>query len=240
MIPLSENTQLLEKQTVDCANQKTVILPYAYAEDEHYYIENLGKIKRKPIYAFFKRLMDIVLSLIGLIVAAIPMLIVAIGIKCTSKGSVFFCQERLGLNGKPFKLIKFRTMIAGAEKDGARWSQGENDDRIYPFGAKLRKTRLDELPQLVLILIGKMTIVGPRPERACFYDAFDEHVHGFRERLKVKQGLTGLAQVNGGYDLRPEEKILYDVEYIKTRSLLLDLKIIFKTVAVIFKRSGAK
>ena len=231
---------LVENQPGIVPEKQKVILPYQYREDEHYYIENLGQVKSKPIYAFLKRAFDIVFSLIALLVTAIPMAIVAIIIKCTSKGPVFFKQERLGLNGKQFMLVKFRTMNIDAEKNGARWSSGDTDDRIYPFGSVLRKTRLDELPQFFLILRGHMTFVGPRPERECFYDAFEEHVHGFRERLKVKQGLTGLAQVSGGYDLRPEEKAVYDVEYIKKRSFGLDMKILWRTVSVIIKRSGAK
>lgn len=222
--------------------QKTekIVLPYEYADDEHYYIEDLGKIKRKPFYSFLKRLFDMLFSFFGLLVMAIPMLIIAICIKCGSKGPVFYKQERLGLNGKKFMLVKFRTMVADAEKDGAQWSQGETDSRITRIGSILRKTRLDEIPQLWACFTGKLSIIGPRPEREVFYDAFEEHVHGFRQRLKVKPGLTGLAQVNGGYDLRPEEKVLFDIEYIKKRSIWLDIKILFKTVGVVFSHDGAK
>lgn len=220
--------------------EKKIIMPFEYAEDEHYYVEELGEIPKKPFYNFLKRCMDIILSLIGLIVAAIPMLIVAILVKTTSRGSVFYKQERLGLNGKPFKLVKFRTMIQDAERDGARWSLGGEDKRITKLGSFLRATRLDELPQLWACFVGTLSIVGPRPEREMFYDKFEEHIHGFRERLKVKPGLTGLAQINGGYDLRPEEKIVFDVEYIKNRSIRQDIKIIFGTVAVVLGRRGAK
>ena len=107
-------------------------------------------------------------------------------------------------------------------------------------GRFLRKSRLDELPQFGAILCGKMSLVGPRPERECFYHEFETYIHGFCERLKVKPGLTGLAQVNGGYDLKPEEKIVWDVEYIKKRSLWLDAKILFKTIKVVLFRAGAK
>ena len=220
--------------------EEKIISPFTYAEDEHYYIESVGTVKKKLLYSFIKRTFDIFCSVLGLIVAAIPMLIVAICIKCTSKGPVFYKQERLGLNGKKFNLVKFRTMKVDAEKDGAQWSQGEKDPRIYPFGSFLRKTRIDELPQLWLILTNKLSLIGPRPERECFYEIFEEHVHGFSERLKIKPGLTGLAQVSGGYDLRPEEKVLYDVEYIKKRSIGLDIKILFKTVGVVFSHKGAK
>lgn len=216
------------------------IMPFHYDEDEHYYVENLGALKKKPVYSFFKRLFDIVFSFLGLTFMALPMLVIAIVIKCTSKGPVFYAQERLGLNGKEFHLIKFRTMIADAEKNGAQWSQGDVDNRITKIGAFLRKTRMDELPQLWQCLIGQISIVGPRPERPIFYAAFETHVHGFTERTKVKPGITGLAQVNGGYNLRPEEKVQYDVEYIKKRSLWLEFKILLKTVKVVLSHDGAK
>ena len=131
-------------------------------------------------------------------------------------------------------------MSVDAEAAGAQWSQGDDDPRIFPLGRKLRKTRLDELPQLASIFTGKLSWVGPRPEREIFYNEFETYVHGFHERLKVKPGLTGLAQVNGGYDLQPEEKILWDVEYIKKRSLWLDLKILCKTIKIVLMGTGAK
>ena len=215
-----------------------VILPFE--TEGEFFVENLGEIEKKPIYNFFKRLFDIIASFIGLIVLIIPIFIIAIIIKCSSKGTVFYSQERLGLNGKKIKVIKFRSMHSNAEELGAKWSDGDNDERIFPFGKILRKFRLDELPQLWCILKGDMSIVGPRPERECFYDAFETYIHGFRERLKVMPGLTGHAQINGGYDLKPEEKIIYDVEYIKKRSFWFDIKIIFGTIKVIFSHEGAK
>lgn len=221
-------------------SNEQVILPFEYREDEHYYIESLGEIPKKPLYSFLKRCFDIVCSFFGLIVCFIPMVFVALAIKLTSPGKVFYSQERLGLNGEKFMLVKFRTMRSDAEKSGAQWSQGDKDDRITPIGAILRKTRVDELPQLWLCLTGKISLIGPRPEREIFYKEFEKHVHGFSERLKVKPGLTGLAQVSGGYDLRPEEKVLYDIEYIKNRSILMEIKILFKTVGVIFSHDGAK
>lgn len=214
-----------------------VISPYEIKEE--FFIESV-EVKKKPIYDFFKRLFDIMVSLIALIFLAIPMFIIGIIIKCSSKGTVFYCQERLGLNGKKINVIKFRTMYSNAEEAGAKWSDGDNDERIFPFGRLLRKARLDELPQFWCIFKGEMSIVGPRPERECFHEIFETYIHGFGERLKVKPGLTGHAQINGGYDLRPEEKIVYDVEYIKKRSFWFDLKIIFGTVAVVFTHKGAK
>lgn len=203
-------------------------------------MEELGELDAKPVYSFFKRFFDIVLSLFALIVLLIPMLIIAVIVKLTSLGSVLYKQERLGKDGMSFEIIKFRSMYADAENNGAQWSDGENDERITPFGRFLRRTRMDELPQFAQILTGKMSLVGPRPERECFYEKFETYIHGFSERLKVKPGLTGLAQVSGGYDLRPEEKVVYDIEYIKKRSLWLDLKCILLTVRIIFSHNGAR
>ena len=203
-------------------------------------MEELGELDAKPVYSFFKRFFDIVLSLFALIVLLIPILIIAVIVKLTSPGSVLYKQERLGKDGVSFEIIKFRSMYADAESNGAQWSDGENDERITPFGKFLRRTRMDELPQFAQILTGKMSLVGPRPERECFYEKFETYIHGFSERLKVKPGLTGLAQVSGGYDLRPEEKVVYDIEYIKKRSLWLDLKCMLLTVRIIFSHNGAR
>ncbi len=224
----------------EVAKRENVALPFKIAEDEEYFIEPLGEIKRKPFYSFLKRAFDICSSGVALLILFIPMLVIAAVIKATSPGSVFYSQPRLGLNGKTINVIKFRSMNKDAEKSGGQWSQGDEDPRITKVGKFLRKTRLDELPQLLCIFIGTMSVVGPRPEREAYYKVFDAYVHGFDERLKVKPGLTGLAQVSGGYDLPPQEKVLYDIDYIKRRSLWLDLKIIFKTVAVVFTHEGAK
>ena len=217
-----------------------VIMPFDNEINKEYFIEDLGKIKVKPFYSFFKRFFDFTLSFVALIALLPVLIIVAILVKCTSKGPVFYVQERLGKNKKKIKVIKFRSMRIDAEEKGAQWSQGDEDPRITKFGRIMRKTRIDELPQLINILSGSMSIVGPRPEREVFYNEFEKYIHGFSERMKVKPGLTGLAQVNGGYDLKPEEKIIYDVEYIKNRSLWLDFKIILKTVLVVFNHKGAK
>lgn len=214
---------------------------YLGANEEHKEI-NIEKVtlRRKPIYAIIKRLFDFFMSLLGIIICLIPMIIIAIIVKASSKGPAFYKQKRLGYKGKEFTLIKFRSMRVDAEANGAQWSQGDNDPRITKIGRILRKTRLDELPQLFNILVGQMSIVGPRPERKVFYDQFETYIHGFNQRLLVKPGLTGWAQVNGGYDLKPEEKIIYDIFYMKNRSLWLDIKCIFKTVLVVFNHKGAK
>lgn len=204
-----------------------------------YTIPDIGCVKQKKLYNFVKRVFDIVFSILGIIITLIPMLIIAIWICLDSRGPVLYKQERLGKNGKPFIMFKFRSMYTNAEQDGPQWAD-RIDHRCTRVGRILRKTRLDELPQLLNILKGDMSLVGPRPERAFFYDRFETYIKGFSQRLKVIPGLTGWAQVNGGYDLPPEEKIIYDMEYIENRSFLMDLKCIFMTVRIVFTGKGAR
>jgi lipopolysaccharide/colanic/teichoic acid biosynthesis glycosyltransferase len=194
---------------------------------------------RKPVYTFLKRSFDICASLAAGMVLLLPLAVIAILVRLDSPGPSLFKQERLGKDGKAFYMYKFRSMRLDAEKDGPKWAE-QDDDRCTRLGKFLRKCRLDELPQLWNIFVGDMSIVGPRPERAYFYDQFETYIHGFRHRLAVQPGLTGLAQVNGGYDLEPEEKIVLDMQYIKERSVLMDLKIIVKTVTLVFSHEGAR
>lgn len=193
----------------------------------------------KKLYLFIKRTMDIVLSLIALFLTCVFFIFVPIIIKLDSKGPVIYKQERLKKDGEPFMVYKFRSMRTDAEKDGAQWASS-NDDRVTSVGKFIRKTRIDELPQLFNILWGDMSIVGPRPERPVFYDEFEKTIPDFRKRLAVKPGLTGWAQINGGYDLGPAEKLVFDLEYIQNRSLSFDLKCMIKTVSVIFTHEGAR
>ena len=198
-----------------------------------------GKTISSTYYHFIKRSFDLCFSFILGIILLIPMLIIALIIKLDSPGPVLFRQERLGKCGRPFTMIKFRSMCVDAEKDGPKWADRE-DKRCTKFGRALRKSRLDELPQLWNILIGNMSFVGPRPERACFYEEFDEYIPEFKHRLQVTPGLTGLAQINGGYELKPEEKIVYDMYYIRNRSFRLDLSCMFKTVRLMFTHEGVR
>ncbi len=201
-------------------------------------LEKVNYVNNSFFYLFTKRTLDIVLSILGLVVFFIPMIIVS-SLVVRDKGPVFFKQKRLGLNGKDFTLIKFRTMVVDAEKNGMKWAE-KDDPRITKIGKLLRKHRIDELPQLLNILLGQMSIVGPRPEVAFFYEKFEKYIIGFKQRLIVKPGLTGWAQINGGYNLNPEEKIVFDLDYIKRRNLWFDLLIIFKTIKVVIKKEGAK
>ncbi len=203
-----------------------------------YYVEEISA-KSNRFYLIVKRAFDFIFSLLSLIVLYIPMTIIAICIRLESPGPAIFKQERVGKNGKIFIMYKFRSMRIDAEEDGPRWAE-EHDERCTWLGAKLRKCRLDELPQLWNIIKGDMSIVGPRPERPCFYEEFETYIHGFSQRLLVTPGLTGHAQVNGGYSLLPEEKILYDVEYIKNQSFKFDLQCVMKTISVILTHNGAR
>lgn len=196
-------------------------------------------VRESCCYLLVKRLFDILAALIAGIILLIPMCIIGLFIRLDSKGPAIFRQERLGKDGKQFVMYKFRSMYEDAEADGPQWAE-KDDERCTPVGAKLRQLHLDELPQLWNILKGDMSFVGPRPERPCFYDEFETYIPGFRDRLLVKPGLTGHAQVNGGYDLLPEEKIVYDMEYICNRSIRMDIQCLLKTVLVVFTREGVR
>lgn len=202
-------------------------------------IKKLETVSHKLLYSFIKRALDITVSFLALVFLAIPMLFVAALIKIDSPGPVFYRQERLGLKGRPFTIIKFRSMCINAEANGAQWAE-KNDLRVTKIGRTLRATRFDEVPQFFLVIKGDLSLIGPRPEREVFYDEFEKYIPGFRQRMLVKPGVSGLAQVKGGYDFRPEEKIFYDIEYIKNRSFWLDLKIIFMTLGVVFSHRGAR
>lgn len=198
------------------------------------------KVIIEPIYginAFLKRSFDVVISLI-LIITTLPLyLIIPVLIKLDSRGPVFFKQVRLAKNGKPFKIIKFRSMIAGAEDEsGPTWA-GKEDDRITKSGKFLRKFSLDEIPQLFLVLLGRLSFIGPRPERPYFVE---KHPAFKGIRLLVKPGLTGLAQINGRYDLSLEEKLNYDVFYINNYSFWLDIEIFLKSIFIIISQKGAR
>ena len=196
-------------------------------------------LQQRKMYLITKRAFDIVCSFLGLLILAIPMMIIAVIIVLDSPGSPIYKQERLGINGKPFMIYKFRSMRLDAEQNGPQWAD-EQDPRCTRFGQFLRRARLDELPQLFNILRGDMSFVGPRPERAYFYEEFEKYIPGFSNRLMVTPGLTGYAQTNGGYLLKPEEKIIYDMEYIENRSIRMDLACIIKTIRVVLFGDSAK
>ena len=191
------------------------------------------------IYRGFKRLTDFFLSIV-LLIPAIPIcLISAIFIILETNGNPLYVQERVGLNGDKFKIYKLRSMYSDAEKDGHKWAEKE-DSRITKVGSIIRKTRIDELPQLINIIKGEMAIIGPRPERPEFIEEFLKEITDFNDRLAVKPGITGWAQVNGGYELSPKEKLKYDQYYIEHENFKLDVLILFKTIKVVFTGEGSR
>lgn len=208
---------------------------------EVYRVEELNheEVDRGLRFRILKRAVDIVSAILALIFMCIITPIISLAIKIDSTGPVFYRQERLGKDGKSFMMIKFRSMRVDAEANGAQWAQ-ENDDRVTRVGRILRKTRLDEMPQFFNVLKGDMSLIGPRPERPIFYKEFEAYISGFHQRLCVRPGLSGFAQVAGGYDLAPQEKILYDIEYIKRRSARFDMLITLKTFAVLLNHRGAR
>ncbi|MBQ8606193.1 MAG: sugar transferase [Clostridia bacterium] len=207
--------------------------------EQKVYVIKAETPKGGKAYLISKRAFDIFFACVFGLFLILPMAVIALIIKLDSKGPVLFRQERLGKDGKQFIMYKFRTMILDAERDGPQWAKPD-DGRCTKVGRFLRRCRLDELPQIINILRGDMSFVGPRPERPCFYEEFETYIHGFSNRLSVTPGLTGLAQVNGGYELAPEQKIVYDMEYIRTRTLLFDIKLMFKTVKLVFTHEGAR
>lgn len=183
---------------------------------------------------FFKRAFDIFFSLFGLILASIPMLIIAIAIKIDSKGPVIFKQERVGKNGKVFKILKFRSMCVGAEQTGSGVYSGKGDTRVTKVGNILRKTSLDEIPQLLSVLKGDMSFIGPRPPLTYHPWTWEKYTEEQKRMFEVRPGITGWAQINGRKDVEWNKRIRLNVWYVDHVSLWLDIKILFKTVFKVF------
>lgn len=204
-----------------------------------WFLENISQ-KNKRVYEIFKRAFDFVLASIALLISLPFWLIIAIIIKLGSDGLVFYKQIRVGQSGKPFRVVKFRSMVQDAEKDGPKMTK-ENDPRITKFGKFLRKSRFDELPQLWSIIKGEMSFVGPRAERPEFHQELRSQIPFYQERYLIKPGLSGWAQIKQGYSSSVEdnfEKIQYDLYYIKNRSFAFDLSIILKTINIVLRGGG--
>lgn len=185
-------------------------------------------------YLMVKRLMDIVLGLIALVLFSPFMLVTAVSIKLYDHGPILYKQVRLTKDRKPFYVYKFRSMRVDAEKDGVARLASQNDDRITPIGKIIRSLRIDEMPQLFCILLGDMTIVGPRPERPEIAEQYEQEMPEFALRLQAKAGLTGYAQVYGKYNTTPYNKLQMDLQYIGSMNLITDIKIILATVKILF------
>lgn len=186
---------------------------------------------------FFKRFFDILIALLGLIIAAIPMLFIAIAIKLNSKGPVIFKQERVGKKGKVFKIYKFRSMCVGAEQTGSGVYSGKGDARVTKVGKILRATSLDELPQFFNLLKGDMSLVGPRPPLTYHPWTWDKYTDEQKRMFDVRPGITGWAQVNGRKDVEWNKRIKLNVWYVNHVSLWLDIKILFMTVFKVFSNA---
>ena len=233
---LEEIVNLCEKSGVH-----TKFIPdYAGVIPSRSYTEDLQglpviNIRRVPLtntlYAFMKRIVDIIGSLCGIIIASPLLLAIALAVKFSSKGPIIFSQERVGLHNKTYKMYKFRSMYVQTEEEEQKAWTVKDDPRVTKIGRILRKTSLDELPQLFNILMGQMSLVGPRPERPMFVEKFKEEIPRYMVKHQVRPGLTGWAQVNGlRGDTSIEKRIEYDLYYIENWSMGLDIKIIFMTI----------
>lgn len=208
---------------------------------DYAYIKKLSGEKIKTsAYLKFKRFLDIIISLVLLIPSSILILIFGILVKLETPGKMFYSQERVGIMGKPIYITKLRSMFQDAEKkSGAMWAK-KNDARVTKVGSFIRKTRIDELPQLFSVLKGDLSLIGPRPERPMFTEEFSKDIPGFEQRLRITPGLSGWAQVNGGYDATPAEKLVDDLYYIDHVSPKMDFKILWMTIKVVLTGHGAR
>ena len=186
-----------------------------------------------------KRIFDVVCSVLMLVLLSPLFLLIAVLIKCYDRGPVFYRQERLTKDGKVFMLYKFRSMRVDSEKEGARLAM-KGDSRVTPIGKVLRNIHFDELPQLLNIIIGDMSLVGPRPERPEIAAQYTKDIPEFPYRLKVKAGLTGYAQVYGKYNTTPYDKLKLDLTYIENYSFVLDLQLIATTIKILFQKENTE
>jgi exopolysaccharide biosynthesis polyprenyl glycosylphosphotransferase len=202
----------------------------------------LMEITHRPAqwYVTAKRLFDFVGALALLVVLSPVLLLAGLAILLSMGTPVLFRQERLGRDMKPFRVLKFRTMVRNAEAESGPVLAEEEDPRITPVGRFLRRFRIDELPQIINILAGEMSFVGPRPEREFFVEKFVREIPGYRERFRIKPGATGLAQVSGGYATTPERKLKYDLIYMYHQNLLMDVRIAADTIRVVLTGRGAR
>ncbi|MCL2627450.1 MAG: exopolysaccharide biosynthesis polyprenyl glycosylphosphotransferase [Oscillospiraceae bacterium] len=238
------------------------LLEYCYLNDKHTYVlPSFSKIllnaagtiwlsdtpafslkKPPPDFAtqMVKRLIDIILSLTSIIITSPIMIIIYLSVRLYDRHPAIYKQTRMTKNGRLFTLYKFRSMRPDAEDDGVPRLTSKDDDRITPVGHVIRRTRLDELPQLFNVLSGAMSLVGPRPERPEIAEQYEQACPNFAFRTKVKAGITGFAQIYGRYNTSPEEKLFLDIMYIEKFSILQDLKLMLQTVKVLFQGSSTE
>ena len=226
-VPIREYTQVYEEITHR--------VPVQHVDKDFYRYFPFSRSNQNKLYLFFHRLLDVIFSFLGLVFGFLLLPIIIIGNLIANRGPLFYTQERVGRNGKPFKIYKLRSMVIDAEKDGAKYAT-KTDSRVTKFGRFLRKSRFDEIPQFINVILGDMSVIGPRPERPVFVKELSEKIPFYEIRHIVKPGVTGWAQVNASYGITTDdalEKLQYDLFYIKHRSFFLDISIVFKTLSTI-------
>jgi len=215
-------------------------VPIQFVGKDFYKYFPFSRSNENKLYIFFQRAFDIIIAIVGLLFGLVLLPFILLGNLMGNRGPVFYSQERVGRNSKPFRILKLRTMIVNAEKDGVKWAQ-KNDKRITSFGMFLRRSRLDEIPQFLNVLKGEMSIIGPRPERPFFVNELSRIIPFYETRHIIKPGLTGWAQVNTRYGSSVDDsltKLQYDLYYIKHRSIFLDFSITIKTLSTILYYRG--
>ena len=239
LIHLLENGYIIREYTQVYENLAQRI-PMQYVSRDFYRYFPFSRSNQNHFYLLLVRIFELIFSLVGLLITLILLPFILLGNLIGNRGSLFYTQERVGKNGNVFKIVKFRTMIKNAEKEGAVFAT-LNDRRITPFGKFLRKSRMDELPQFINILKGDMAVIGPRPERPIFVSEIAKVMPFYETRHVIKPGLTGWAQVNYSYGETIDDsliKLQYDLYYIKHRSIFLDVNIVFKTLGTVLLYRG--
>ena len=230
--PIREYTQVYEEIT------KRV--PVQHVEKDFYKYFPFSRSSKNRFYTFFHRFFDILFAIVAIFFSILILPLILVGNLIANRGPLFYFQQRVGRNGVPFKIVKFRTMIVDAENNGAQWSV-LGDKRVTKFGRFLRHSRVDELPQCFNVLKGEMSFIGPRPERPVFVNELSKEIPFYETRHIIKPGLTGWAQVMGRYGSSQDdalEKLQYDLYYIKHRNLFLDLNIVLKTISTVLYYRG--
>ena len=241
----NELTHLLEKgftirEYTQVFEEITKRIPVQFVGKDFYKYFPFSRSNQNKLYMLYHRLMDLGCALLGIVIGIILLPLVLLGNLIGNKGKLLYIQTRVGKNGKPFKIYKFRTMVKNAEKDGVKWAD-KNDHRVTSFGRFLRRSRLDEIPQFINVLKGDMSIIGPRPERPFFVKELSKVIPFYETRHTIKPGLSGWAQVNSRYGSSIEDslvKLQYDLYYIKHRSFFLDINIIVKTLSTMVYYRG--
>ena len=229
---IREYTQVFEEITYR--------VPVQFVGKDFYKYFPFSRSNQNTLYLFFHRTFDIIFSIMGLLIGLILLPLIVLGNALANRGPLFYMQERVGQNGKSFRIIKLRSMIVNAETAGAKWAE-KNDSRITKFGMFLRRARIDEIPQFVNVLKGEMSIIGPRPERSFFVNELSRVIPFYETRHIIKPGLTGWAQVNTRYGSSVDDsltKLQYDLYYIKHRSVFLDINIVVKTLSTVLYYRG--